>query len=176
MKIANNQKGFTLIEAMVALSILTIGILTLYTMQTTALKGNATANGLTTASTWATNRIEQILSMKYDDIVDTDGDGTGKDSDFDGVDDSVNDFGLNDSVCCQNGNDPSGVAVAGCVKKADYCFDENGYWVYVNVASLVAPVPGSTEPYVKSIRVITVRKDFGLRKQVVMNYYKQKTF
>jgi len=176
MKIANNQKGFTLIEAMVAIVILTIGIISLYTMQTTALKGNATANGLTTASTWSGDRIEQILSMEYDDIADIDDDGTGKDSDFDGVDDSGNDFGLNDSDCCQDGKDPSGVAVAGCVKKADYCFDENGYWVYVNVASLLAPVPLSTEPYVKSIRVITVRKDMGLRKKVVMNYYKQKTF
>ena len=35
MQIINNEKGFTLIEALVAMVILVIGILSLYTMRTT---------------------------------------------------------------------------------------------------------------------------------------------
>lgn len=70
MQTINNEKGFTLIEALVAMVILVIGILSLYTMQTTSVRGNATAFGLTSAATWATERIERLFTEKYDDIKD----------------------------------------------------------------------------------------------------------
>ena len=70
MQIINNEKGFTLIEALVAMVILVIGILSLYTMQTTSVKGNVNAFGLTSAATWATERIERLFTEKYDDIKD----------------------------------------------------------------------------------------------------------
>jgi len=61
MNITRNDKGFTLVEALVALMILTIGILTLITMQTTSIKGNAKARNLTTAATWNQDKIESLL-------------------------------------------------------------------------------------------------------------------
>ncbi len=63
----NNNSGFTLIEVMIALVILLIGILSLYGMQITSIKGNSAANQVTTASTLALDQIEQILSWADDD-------------------------------------------------------------------------------------------------------------
>lgn len=64
----HNEHGFTLVEALIAIVILSLGILTLISMQTTVIKGNAKARGITTASVWAQNRIEQLLNVDYDTI------------------------------------------------------------------------------------------------------------
>lgn len=73
MKLVQNENGFTLIEAMIATMVLSVGILTLITMQITSIKGNARARGITTASTWVQDRIEQLIASDYDTIAsDTD--------------------------------------------------------------------------------------------------------
>ncbi len=59
------HQGFTLIEVLVAIVILSIGILSLITMQTTGIKGNATANRITTASSWSADRIEKLFSLDW---------------------------------------------------------------------------------------------------------------
>ena len=93
----STQNGFTLIEAVVAMAILSIGIFALYSMQLTSIDGNARANYLTTASYWVSDKIEDIILMDYDDLNDGDGDGTNQDTGpFDGVDDDGGDFGLED--------------------------------------------------------------------------------
>jgi len=61
------QDGFTLIEALIAMLVLTIGILTLSSMQISAIKGNSTANSLTMASSVATDCYERLMSVEYDD-------------------------------------------------------------------------------------------------------------
>jgi type IV pilus modification protein PilV len=66
----SNNSGFTLVEALAAMFILTIGILTLITMQTMSVKGNAKARNLTVASTWGQDRIEKIFVAEFDDVVD----------------------------------------------------------------------------------------------------------
>ena len=73
--IKNNQNGFTLIEVMISLAIFSIGILSIMLLQTTGIKGNATANTVTAATIHATNQLEQIYAMDYDDLLDTSGDG-----------------------------------------------------------------------------------------------------
>ncbi len=72
------ENGFTLIEALVAMVVLTIGILSVYAMQITSINSNSKSSHVTYASNWAAQRIEQIISTPYDDLVDTDGDGTVK--------------------------------------------------------------------------------------------------
>ena len=62
-----NTKGFTLIEALIAMLVLTVGILGISTMQITSTKGNTTANKLTIASTAAGNSYELLLNLPYDD-------------------------------------------------------------------------------------------------------------
>ncbi len=116
----SEQKGFTLIEVLVAMVILTIGIFALYSMQISSITGNSHASHLTIAATWDVDQIEKFVGMDIDD--------SPKDIDNNGI------AGLANSDCCQNGNDPSGVNVPGCVAKADGCGARDGYFVYWNVA------------------------------------------
>ncbi|XCN71918.1 MAG: prepilin-type N-terminal cleavage/methylation domain-containing protein [Candidatus Electrothrix aestuarii] len=65
--ITREQDGFTLIETMVAMVIFTIGILALFGMQTAAIKENLAANNITTGATLASDRVEQLIALNYDD-------------------------------------------------------------------------------------------------------------
>ena len=161
IKTLSNNDGFTLIEALVAVVIFSIGLVAFFTMQATVIKGNSTASGLTTASTWAADRVELLLATEYDDIADGDGDGTDQDLNYDGVDDDGGEFGLDDTGAAADGTavSPNGL-----------------YTIFWNVADYVTPVPGSGESYVKAVRVIVQRNDLGFQKNVVLNYYIQKTF
>jgi prepilin-type N-terminal cleavage/methylation domain-containing protein len=152
-----NNKGFTLIETLVALVILTIGILTLNKMQVTSIRGNANASGITSSSSWAAGQVEQLLRLDYDDplLDDGDGDGTGQDADDDGVDDGGNDFGLSDT-----GANADGTATS----------PDNNYTIFWNVA-VDEPMPN-----LKTIRVIVTRNYYGLQKQVALDYCKINTF
>lgn len=70
-----NEKGFTLIEVIVALAVLTIGILAVNAMQTASIRGNKTANDITKATSWSADELERIWRIDYDDLSDTDDDG-----------------------------------------------------------------------------------------------------
>ncbi|MCI5136460.1 MAG: prepilin-type N-terminal cleavage/methylation domain-containing protein, partial [Candidatus Electrothrix sp. AW2] len=66
-KRTGQEEGFTLIETIIAMAIFTIGILGLFGMQTAAIKENLAANSISTSSTWAADRVEALLSLKYTD-------------------------------------------------------------------------------------------------------------
>jgi len=96
-----NEKGFSLIEVVIALAVLSIGILAMFSMQTVGIKGNVSANRVTAKSTWAADRIEQLLGLDYADaaLADTDLDGTNQDTiDENGLDDDGGNFGLDDAT------------------------------------------------------------------------------
>ena len=63
----NRQGGFTLLEVLVSVTILTIGLLGIAGMQLSAIRGNATARNMTEGVTWAQDRLEELLSLEYDD-------------------------------------------------------------------------------------------------------------
>ena len=87
------QSGFTLLEVIIALSIFTIGILAVASMQISAIKGNAAAGGYTESTIWAGDQIERLMHLPYDhdDLQDTDGDGIeGLDDATDAEDDNPN--------------------------------------------------------------------------------------
>ena len=67
VKIIETERGFTLVEVMIAIVVLTIGILALFTLQITSTSGNATANRYSTASVLASKKIEEILGLPYTD-------------------------------------------------------------------------------------------------------------
>lgn len=71
------EKGFTLIEIMVAITILAFGILALATMQIAAIHGNSSAKEMTEASTIAQNKLDELISLPFDDVQldDTNGNG-----------------------------------------------------------------------------------------------------
>ena len=63
-----NNRGFTLIEVVFALTILAIGILGLYALQLSSINGNASAGKRTQAVAWAANRMEILQETPFADI------------------------------------------------------------------------------------------------------------
>jgi type IV pilus assembly protein PilV len=59
------ENGFTLIEVLIALTIFSIGILAVGTMQFSSMNGTATANHSTQGATWAVDRLEKLMSLPY---------------------------------------------------------------------------------------------------------------
>ena len=59
------EEGFTLIEVMVAIAILSFGILAVATMQTSAIRANYRGYRLTEATTLAQDRLEYLRTQPY---------------------------------------------------------------------------------------------------------------
>ncbi len=76
-QLVHNERGFTLIEVMIAVGIFAFGITSMMIMQGSGIKGNATANTISHAAVLAASQFEKIFRMDYDDLVDTDNDGSG---------------------------------------------------------------------------------------------------
>lgn len=68
MKENIQQDGFTFIEILIAMAVLTLGLLSVFLMQIGAVRGNSLAMHLTEVSTRAQDRIEQILSWDADAV------------------------------------------------------------------------------------------------------------
>ncbi len=63
----NSERGITLIETLIALVVLSISLLGLSALQTTAIRGNASAAKLSTSIISGSDRIEQLLNAPYND-------------------------------------------------------------------------------------------------------------
>lgn len=74
----HNDKGFTLIEIMITMVILSIGLLAVAQMQINAVQGNSVSMGMSEASNLAHNHIETLAALDYNNanfLNDVDGDG-----------------------------------------------------------------------------------------------------
>ena len=60
--------GFTLVESMLTLAIMSVSLLALAELQITALRGNALSRRITTAVSIAEQRIEQLKNTSYTNI------------------------------------------------------------------------------------------------------------
>jgi len=60
-----NEKGFTIVEVLMAISIFAVGLLAVATMQYSAIKVNSSANHLTIRTTVAMDRLEQIMAWQF---------------------------------------------------------------------------------------------------------------
>lgn len=69
---AGTQKGFTLIEVLVAISILTIGILGIAGLMGTAVKSSSYSQAMTQATNLAQDRIEALQEIDFNNIQATD--------------------------------------------------------------------------------------------------------
>lgn len=67
------EDGFTLLEVIIAISILTFGLLAVASMQTSAIRGNDNASRITEATTLAQDRLEKILALRYTNAAISDG-------------------------------------------------------------------------------------------------------
>jgi prepilin-type N-terminal cleavage/methylation domain-containing protein len=59
------ERGFTLIEVLIAMAIFSIGILGVGTMQIRSTTGNTSARIRTEASVWAQDQVESIMLASY---------------------------------------------------------------------------------------------------------------
>lgn len=64
-----NQQGFTLLELLIAISIFAVGLLSIASMQITAIRTNSSANTLTAGSALAAGILEEILAWPADEGV-----------------------------------------------------------------------------------------------------------
>lgn len=64
-----NEKGFTLVELLVALTVMAIGILSVVQMQIVAIKSNSIAQRLTVANNIAQEVMEDIQARSVDDAI-----------------------------------------------------------------------------------------------------------
>ena len=62
---SKKEEGFTLLEVMVALSILMVGLLGLGTMQIASIRGNFFASRVTEGSALASDRLEKLFALPY---------------------------------------------------------------------------------------------------------------
>jgi prepilin-type N-terminal cleavage/methylation domain-containing protein len=85
-RLSTGNKGFTLIEVLIAIAIFSIGVLAVGAMQVSSVKDNAIARGVTKKASLAADRMEKLLALPYDDPqlsagshpvdgIDNDGDG-----------------------------------------------------------------------------------------------------
>jgi len=69
--------GFTLIEALIAVAILSIGILATAKMQDQSIRGNFISKRISTSVFFASGEIERRAGIDYDNATDSDNDGEG---------------------------------------------------------------------------------------------------
>jgi hypothetical protein len=145
--IIQNSRGFSLIEVLLGISIFMIGMLGVTALNISSLKSNTFSGNLSEAVIIAGDRLERLMASDYGhtDLDDTDLDGTGQDTNDNGIDDDEDgsaahdgkdNFGLNDPGAAADGRDPD--------------IGKNSiYTVYWNVA-VGEPLPEKT----KTVNVI----------------------
>jgi type IV pilus modification protein PilV len=70
----DNTQGFTLIEVMIAIAVLTIGLLAIGSVQISSINGNTTGKMTSQAATFAADQLERLLALDFDDANLEDGD------------------------------------------------------------------------------------------------------
>jgi type IV pilus modification protein PilV len=63
----HDEKGLTLLEVLVAMVVLSLGLLGLAKMQITAIQVNAASGRLTQGTAFAQDKVEQLMALPYDD-------------------------------------------------------------------------------------------------------------
>jgi type IV pilus assembly protein PilV len=61
----SQNQGFSILEVILAVSVLTIGILSMEYLQTSSIRLNAQARGITEASILASSRMDHLMALAY---------------------------------------------------------------------------------------------------------------
>lgn len=62
-----SQEGFSIIEAMIAIAIFSIGVLAVMAMQVSTISGNGGARKISDSLVMAEDQLENIMALPYDD-------------------------------------------------------------------------------------------------------------
>jgi type IV pilus assembly protein PilV len=164
MKMSSHKnEGFTILEIIIAITILAFGLLAVATMHGSSIKGNSLAIGITEGITLAQDKAEELSRLAYDDglLTDTTDDGggvTNQDANQNGIDDD------------DEGNPVDGIADYGLgqtgVGVADQSESNGRYDIHWNVA-MNKPINN-----VKTIRVIVLWTDRGAVKRASVDCMK----
>ena len=65
----NQDQGFTLIEILFAVAVLSFGLLAISSLQGSAIKGNLMALDRTEAVAWAQTQMESLMALPFNDVV-----------------------------------------------------------------------------------------------------------
>ena len=101
-KLIKNNSGFSLLEVLLGITVFMIGMLGVTALNISSLKSNTFSGNMSEATVIAADKLEEMLAIDYDDLVDgADGDGNGptEDTTNDGVDNQLGNggnFGLDD--------------------------------------------------------------------------------
>ena len=69
-KQVKGESGFTLLEALISIVVLSVGMLGIAGLQANAIRTNATAQEVTAATNWAGLRVDQLIHADYSQLVD----------------------------------------------------------------------------------------------------------
>lgn len=69
-RVGNKEAGLTLIEALIAMAVTVIGLVSLAGIFTIAMKTNASSRNFTTATTFAQDKLEQLGTIAFTRLVD----------------------------------------------------------------------------------------------------------
>jgi type II secretion system protein I len=70
LNLHNKSKGFTLIEVLVALVILSFSLLALAGLMVTTTKNNSFGSHMTEAATFAQDKLEELRAIKWENLID----------------------------------------------------------------------------------------------------------
>ena len=147
-KKGEKESGFTLLEVILAISILTVGLLAVASMQVSSIQGNYFSRSVTESSDNLQDRVEELLARQYNDAFLADGTGT------------------NDGVAGLDDRDPN----------ADHSALVGKYTIFWNVADnwagsgTDAASGGKTMTGVKTIRVYVIWQDRGVNKEYSFDF------
>src|SRR5436190_19987515 len=65
-----SAEGFTMIEAVIAMMVTVVGLVSIAGMFTIAMKTNASSRNMTTATTFAQDKLEQLGAVTFERLVD----------------------------------------------------------------------------------------------------------
>lgn len=114
--IVQNNRGFSLLEVLLGITVFMIGMLGVTALNISSLKSNTFSGNMSEAVIIAGDRIEKLMAMPFEDLQDTNGNGTDQDADDDGLDDDLAtpgthddnpNFGLDDTGADADDSDPN---------------------------------------------------------------------
>lgn len=162
MKLMPGNKGFTLVEVMIAIVVLCVGLLGVLSLQTTSTGDNSLARTITEASTFSSEQLETLLFTRYSSatLLDTNNDGLA------GLNRPFPSLPLQPGQVIPDGNYIVAPDFAGLAPDFRATSPDGNYTLCWNVA-IDTPLRN-----VKTVRVIAISTGRGVQKVVPITFTK----